>query len=201
MEGDARVQNRRIATRQRRPQFQPMRLYVPFAGRCDLGEGIASVPVEISLVLTDSSGALAPWFDDWWWTDVLQRWADNRLTFQFLPTPQALLHPVVLHHVEMVQRVAPLWRIIGQVYADEISTLETATAIGRTRYHEVHVLERDQDATKHLEEREHLSVEELFGTIRREQLRIGAKQPILVRLPSHQKENTSPTTLRDPVPI
>lgn len=113
---------------------------VPYAGRGEFVEPRIEGEAELILELTDEEGELAPWFDDFWWVDVLTRFKNRAVTFHISPTPAALLHPVVLHQLEMICRLEPTWRIVGYAYRKELEQCE-ADAVARSPYHQLWVVE------------------------------------------------------------
>jgi len=152
---------------------------VPFCGTGILPQ--SGTPTTLTICVTDEAGELAPWFDDYWWTDVLQRWMDFAVTVAIAPTPSAILHPVVLYHMEMIRRIVPQWRIVGRAFAHEFSTDEGIAQLAASPYHEVHVL----DGAARTEDADHRPLEEIFAEVRRMQQKLGTRHPILVRLPSN----------------
>ncbi len=183
-----RAEMREATQRRRRPPGEPLQVRVAFADG-DLGEAASVGPVALSIEATNALGAVAGWFDDLWWMDVLHRWGDCIVTIQMLPTPVALLHPVTLHHMEMVGRVAPRWRLIGQAYADDIRTDEDIVTLAKSPYHEVRFFDQPRSASAGLDRAGGaMPIEELFGRIRREQRRMDAVRPILTRMPARKTE-------------
>jgi len=178
--------NIRLATEQRRlPPGEPLALTVVFGGMGELETSAASGPLDLTVEATDGHGDLAAWFDDYWWTEVIERWVDVSVTLHLAETPGALLHPVVLHQMEMVCRVAPRWRIVGHAYRDDIAGDEAIEVLACSPYHEIRIKDLARPDRAHSNRLAMpMSVEEMFGRIRREQARIGASRPVLVRLPA-----------------
>lgn len=195
------VNTRSNTQRLRRPPREPARLRIPWDGDGAFGDDAVDGPLELTLEATNDAGLLAVWCDDVWWTEAITRWGDQPAVVYLAPTPGALLHPVVLHQLEMVFRIAPLWRLIGETYAEDFSDYDAIETLARSAYHEVRFLEcpRPTRPTAH-RRLEPMSIDELFGRIRREQLRLGATRPILVRLPSPQTA-AEPSSISPPTPV
>jgi len=106
-----------------------------------LGPTDAPVPVELLIEATDSKGETAAWFDDPWWTEVLRRWADQPLTIHLLPSQDALLDPVISHHVVMAKRVAPHWRVVADAYSGDVVGDQAAEALAGAPFDEVRLID------------------------------------------------------------
>ena len=142
-------------------------------------------PSELWLDATDADGEVASWFEDGWWTEVINRWGEDPLTIHISPTPAGLLHPVVLYGVEMVRRVAPRWRIVGHAFAEEVCLDTTVEAIARSPYHEVRFIDTPRPDTPPVARFDPpFPVEELMARVRREQLAARRTWPVLVRVAS-----------------
>ncbi len=178
----------RVQTEKRRHAPETSRVV-----RCPFGRGVhveafePHGPFELRLEATDGAGSLAAWLDDAWWTDILQRWGDDAVTIISEPTRDALLHPVLLHQLEMLRRVAPGWRIVGVAFRNDFAATDFV-AVGTLAagpYHEV----RFVDAVRPARSAEASSASvptlaELFAAIRAEQERTGRSTPVLVRMPA-----------------
>ncbi len=203
-----RADLRNATQRHRRPPGSPVKRTVRFGGNGELGDEKLTAPFELILEVTGAEGELADWFGDEWWMALIERWGDDPITVQIAATHAALLHPVVLHELEMVFRVAPRWRMVGNVYPGDLLTSEDVELVARSPYHEVRFVDPAPPAGSQVDRTRHaLPVEELFGRIRREQSRIGAARPILVRLPAGaagvptgQPPSLSPPTQVDTAP-
>lgn len=157
--------------------------------RCQSGgewpPSIEADAVELDIEATDPNGKPAPWLDGDWWTDAIERLADAEVTVRFLPTSGALAHPVVLQHVQMVRRVAPRWRILGDVDGRELTDEQGVAAAALSGYHELRVYD---GAAESRQPRPRvsatMSVSEWFGRVRTIQNRAGVTTPVLVRLAS-----------------
>jgi hypothetical protein len=193
MDLDGHSEVRRATEGSRRAPSEPTRIVAAFDNGA-LGEDIERGPIVLTIEATSNDSGLAPWLDDIWWTEVIQRWADCQVTVCIAPTPGALLHPVVLHQVEMLRRVVPDWRIIGKAHVDDVASDDDATRLAGSPYHEVRFIDQvhpgaapsDRCTWK-------LTLEELFGRIRSEQSRLGVTLPVLVRLPATLPE-TAPSS-------
>ena len=157
-------------------------------------------PSELWLDATDVDGEIASWFEDGWWTEVINRWGEDPLTIHISPTPASLLHPVVLYGVEMVRRVAPRWRIVGHAYAEEVCLDSTVEAIARSPYHEVRFIDTPRPETPPAARVDPpFPVEELMSRVRRAQLAVRRTWPVLVRVASDarlQEANAVPPRAR-----
>jgi hypothetical protein len=156
-------------------------------------------PDEIAVHTTNEQGNVADWLTDHWWYQFLQPWGEVPVTVKIMPTPGALLHPVVLSQMEMLRRVASRWRLVAYAYADELHADEEAATLARSAYHEVrfYAQARPTDETAHLAA-ESRPIEQLFADIRRIQAEAGVTRPILVRLASTTPANvkSSPPQLK-----
>ena len=135
---------------------------------------------------------LSEWFDDVWWTDVVQRWGDNAVTIHIAPTPIAVLHPVVLHHVEMIRRVSPRWRIVGYAYSNDIFIEEDIEILNSSLFHEVRFIDEPRPSIGTADRIEPIPLEKLFARIREGQARKRTSAPVLIRLPSGSGPKISP---------
>lgn len=189
----SRQKVRGVTRQTRRPPRSPARIVATYDLGGDLVERISPGPVEIVIEATNEAGELAPWFDDAWWTELIQRRGDDPVTIHIRATPGALLHPVVLHQVEMIRRVTPIWRIIGTAIRDDLATDEAIALVARSLYHLVRFHdESDAGAAETGSCPPHMPIDELFGRIRREQKRLGVTGPGLVRLPASDRDPTLP---------
>lgn len=145
---------------------------------------VESAPAELRLNATDADGEVAVWFDDAWWMELLGKWSDEPMTIHIEPTREALLHPVVLHHIEMLRRVAPRWRVVGHGYITDVGNASSAVAIARSAYHDVRILDCPRPGVGAADVSGQLTVSELFQKIRQEQERISRSRPILTRVPA-----------------
>lgn len=185
------------AQRLRVPPAEPIHIYIG----CDADPSLPE-PTErnarcirnIAIEATGPNGALASWFDDLWWAAAVDCWGNDDATLSLTATPDALLHPVVLHEMAMIARAAPRWRTIAYAYADDIRTEDDILALARSAYNEV----RFQDSPRPGEATTHRSASwslgELFGQVQRRQRDIGVNRPILVRLPAPQQSKIAKAT-------
>ncbi|MHC4696143.1 MAG: hypothetical protein ACYTFA_05300 [Planctomycetota bacterium] len=184
---------REATQKMRQPPREPIRITASFDGNGELDEGLLVGPIELTIEATNLDGDLAPWFDDYWWIELIERWGDQPVTLHIAPTPDAVAHPVVLHQMEMVSRVASRWRMVGHGYRGDISTDDAIELLAASPYHEVRFIDqgRPDGPIPARRGRFDLAIEDLFGRIRREQIRIGATRPVLVRLPSGAETHTA----------
>jgi hypothetical protein len=182
-----------------RPVRQPPRPPLEITARFDsdgvLGPDLSTSISTLIIEATGPTGEPAAWLDDGWWTDVMQVWGEEAMTIHLAPTPGALLHPVLLHQVDMVHRVVPWWRVLGFAYQDDVRTDEHIAALVRSTYDEVRFFDTLRPASAPQGDsplegaaRSHSTrvrpLAELFGAIRFEQARLGCTRLILVRLPA-----------------
>jgi len=170
-------------TARRRAPGEPLYVVVPFGGIGHLPERGDTDDVELTIEATNADQELAVWCEDDWWTDVIVRWADCRVTVRFSPTPGALLHPVILYQLEMLRRVTPNWRLIGYGYRDDVTSFNDVAAIARSWYHEVRFIDQPRPGLVAADRFGSAArLDELFGRVRRAQVDVGMTTPILVRL-------------------
>jgi len=138
--------------------------------------------VELSIEATAADGSLAPWLDDDWWTTVLGRWPDRGVNIQIAPTPEAILHPILLYQLEMVRRVATEWCVIGYAHLVELQAEDALQQAARSPYHEIRVIDPELDLPTGASSEPVPVIERLFDSIREKQVALGVCQPRLVRL-------------------
>ena len=178
----------------RRPPGEPVRIRAAFDGGGEIGEEAAAGPIELTIEATSPDGEVAAWLDDDWWTALIERWGEESVTVHIAPTPGALLHPVTIYQVEMVRRVLPRWRVAGHAYLEDMTGVDDIESLATSPYHELRFIDGRRPGSPQSDRlRPSLSIEALFGQIRREQARLGATRPILVRLPSPATDHTTPS--------
>jgi hypothetical protein len=161
---------------------QPVSVRVPFGGHGALGRDATPAIDELVLEATDAAGQPADWLCDEWLVLAVQAWGDQAVTVRLLPTPGAMLHAVTLHEFEMLRRIAPRWRLVGEAHVEDFTTEAAVEATAYSPYHEVRVVDAPRgDVAAHPQGR-CWTVDRLFGLIRGAQQRAGATLPILVRL-------------------
>ena len=159
-------------------------------------------PAELHLETTDETGEPADWFDDYWWMDTLERWQHNALAVHILPTPRALLHPVVIHQVEMLYRVAPKWRRVGHCYVDDVTSEEDIRLLAISSYDEIRVVDAFRPGTSRGEaELRDVKIERLIAQVMRAQSSLGATRPLLIRVPPPQEPTTPAPTKSRPTTV
>ena len=185
MEVSTRSSERRLAEATRRkPLAQPV-LHVVATGMGDCGPPNGEVPGELHLEATNKTGEAAEWLQDRWWMETLGRWQDHPLAVHILPTPGALLHPVVIHHLEMLYRVASRWRRVGHCYVDDVVTDQDVCLLAISSYHEVRVIDSFRpDTGKSEAELRGVTVDRLIGRVMRARAAAGATRPLLIRVPT-----------------
>lgn len=195
---DSTNQIRRETARRRQPPGRPVVLTASFESGCNPADSEHCAPTELTLEATNAEGDAADWFNDAWWGSAIRHWGNSAVTLHIAPTTNALLHPIVLHHLEMVSRVLPKWRIVGHAYRDDVTTDEAIDLLGQSAYHEVRFFDQPR-RSKSPSDRIDMGapLEQLFARIRREQSRINVNRPVLVRLPS----NSSPGDANCAIPM
>ncbi len=184
MDEQTRVEVRQAAGRTRRPPGKPTCIRFAAMGKGELPTDAESGSLELMLEVTEPDGQLAVWFDDEWWAEVIARWANLPVTIHITATPSALLHPVTLHHLEMLQRVVPRWRKVGHAYPSEITSTDDVETLAKSLFDEVRFIDAPSPHTPPSDRRlPKPGIEELFGNIRRAQARLDKTRPILVRIP------------------
>ncbi len=187
-------QRRAAAARRERPRPQHG-IRIEAASDGSLGPTDAPTPTDMYLEATTPDGETASWFDDWWWMECLSRWKNDHLIVHIQPTPAALLHPVVLHHMEMVRRVAPNWRVIGLCWLEELDLEASPEAIARSPYHEVRISDAPMpQAAAEANPNRPARIQDLVGAVRRAQKAIGRTLPVLTR------ESQPPPAAQAPAP-
>jgi hypothetical protein len=192
MDEETLAEVRTATRRRRRPPRKPVCVEATIEGRGQLAEDIAVGPIELTLETTDKDGELAGWLDDDWWLTLLERWGDEDVTVHIARTPAALLHPVVLHQLEMLRRVVQSWRLIGHASVATITGDQDIRALAASPYDQVRFggessnnpLDSDRCRTRP-------PIEDLFARVRREQALLGVNRPTLVRLSSGQAPASS----------
>ncbi len=175
----------------RKPQGRPV-LHVAAMGTGDCEPHDGEVPGELHLEATDETGEAADWLEDSWWMEVLNRWHAHPLAIHILPTPRALLHPVVVHHLEMLYRVAPQWRRIGHCYVDDVVEDGDIRRLASSSYDEVRVIDSFRPSTGKSEAQlRDIKVEKFLGRVMRAQSSIGATRPMLIRVPAQAPSTES----------
>lgn len=184
MDIDERSHIRSNVQSSRREPGEPASLYIRYDSHGELSKNIPHGSIELTVEPTDPEGMLCEWFDDDWWMDVVQRWVDDQVTVYIAPTPIAILHPVVLHHVEMLRRVCTRWRVVGYAYTNDICTNEDIEAFVASHFHEVRFIDETRSDMAISDRMEPLPLEKLFASIRQLQASKGATLPVLVRMPA-----------------
>lgn len=176
------AQTRRDTARQRRRPTAGLRGTIAFGSGGEIPSGLLSA---IVIETTDSTGEVAQWLDDAWWSVLFQSLAPHPLTIEIAPTPDALTHPVVLHQLEMVRRIVANWRIVGEGYADEIRSADDVEQLATGPYHELRLREGGRsDAITADASGRRLGIDELFARLAERIDSAPFTSPILVRIPT-----------------
>jgi hypothetical protein len=182
---ESRAEVRAATQHTRRSPYEPIEIRVGFDGGWETEELDGNRPVVLTVEATNAAEELASWFDDAWWTRIIRLLADHWVTVHIARTPGALLHPVVLHKVDMLRRVMPQWRLVGHAYAGEVSTADAMNQLARSPYHEVRFSDQRRPGAL-LPDRgtPGPSLAEILIRVRGEQSREDLSMPILVRAPT-----------------
>ena len=184
MDARMRMQQRELVAAQRQRPAAPHRITFAADGDGQFGPEAATPPTEIHLEATDPTGELADWFDDIWWMEALRRWGDRSLSIHVLPSRDALLHPVVLHHVAMAERVARNWMLVGHGYCNENTEEAVIEALAVSAYDQICLVEGGREGGAGGRQAHQMRIEDLFARVRRLQQQRGATRPMLVRATS-----------------
>ncbi len=174
-------QTRRDSTRQRRGPKPGSRVTVAYSS-----DGkIPSVAMSTLLIeATDHAGEVANWLDDAWWSRLFRQCASDPLTIEIAPTHGALLHPVVLHQLEMVRRIVANWRVIGEGYAGDFRTEDEIVQLVTGPYHELRLHDGGHPDTIDCDPPEFvMGVDDLIKLLRSQIDGTPFASPTLVRLP------------------
>jgi hypothetical protein len=137
-------ERRRLVSRQRsgpRPAAAGRLIRFPYDEGNDAAFDDPAPPVELHIEATDFSGDLAPWLNDLFWLDALQRWSGTRLSVHFLPTYESLLHPDLHAQVDMLRRVASGWRLVAYCYLSDLEVEGRLARAVMTLYHEIRIVD------------------------------------------------------------
>ncbi len=141
-------------------------------------------PSEIRLETTYPNGQVVNWFDDAWWLETLKRWKDRRLAIHLMPTPDALLHPIVFHEIEMVRRMETPWSVVGYCYLSDISHPMLISRIAASPYDEIRIIDAMRPETTEYDVRPgKFPLLDLMERIKAVQKQERAAKPILTRAP------------------
>ncbi len=187
MERQSLAERRKVATaRRRRPTgFQILK----FAAVSDGSHGpdVGVCPEALHLETTYKDGQIVTWFDDNWWLETLRRWKDRSLTIHIMPTADALLHPTVLHELEMVRRLQTPWRLIGHCYLSDIGHPLLLPRVAVNHYDEIRVIDKDRPSSDSREARpSKLTLKEVFDQVRTIQSAEKVSAPLLTRAPERR---------------
>jgi len=185
MKFDEQTEWRHATAARRRGPMLPARLTFPFSSPGIWPASIESEAVELVIEATDAEGHLADWLDGDWWMDAVERFTHCDTTVRILPTRGALLHPVLLHHVQMLRSTVPRWRLIGETDRHGITSEEDLRACAASGYHEIRFHERVESASVCSARTSSApDIAALIGRIRRYQSDANLTTPVLVRLSS-----------------
>jgi len=184
METPPLMERRKAAAARRRKPRRPQVREFAATGDGDHGPDTVPYPTELRLETTYDDGRIATWFDDTWWLETLRRWKDRSLTIHVLPTPEALLHPIVLHQLEMIRRMLTPWRVIGHCYLPEIAQPILMPRLAINQYDEVRIIDAQRPETEERDVRPaRMTLDEVFERVRVIQIEQQADRPLLTRAP------------------
>ncbi len=135
-----RESQREMTAQRRRRPGAGRTLAIPFHGLDDFIADPHEPPAEIALEATGQHGETAIWLDDFFWLSLLKPWSQYPVRIRFKNTPAGLLHPVVLHQLNMLRRVAPAWRLIAECGVDALADEARRRDAALSGYHEIHLL-------------------------------------------------------------
>lgn len=178
MNASMREHHWEMTARKRRRPGAGECLLIPFDSSGAVDTAVPQPPTSLALETTSATGELADWLDDNFWVAMLQAWSNERLSIQILPTPEALLHEVVLHHLHMLRRVAPHWRLVGECYVNDLSQDGLLAQAALSPYHELRI--RAGARSGQPQSGHPLRLEDALARIRRVQVANSRSTPIVV---------------------
>lgn len=131
---------------------------------------------EITIQATRADGEFSDWLTDDWWADLLAAHAERDLSVRVLPTSGAMLHPTMLLQCEMLRRVVPRWRLVGESASGDWGVADPVPLIASSPYHEVRLL----PARANTGDRGDLPPERLAALVLQEQRRLRRRTPVVV---------------------
>lgn len=173
-----RSEQRRQANSRRRKPGDGRLIRIPFDGVVSAITEGAQPPSEIQIEPTNEAGEAADWLNDYFWGDLLQQWADEVIAVHFLPTPQSLLHPVIIHQTYMLRRITEHWRVIGNCYLSDLAAEGRLAQAAVSPYHEIRIIDGVRAGVPRPAT---LRIEDALARMREAQAAQGRTTPILVR--------------------
>lgn len=183
--GTASLMERRkvAAARRHRPAGTQVRVF-PADGDGAHGPDTAPRPTDLHLETTYEDGLAVTWFDDNWWLETLRRWKDSPLTIHIQRTPDALLHPIVVHELEMVRRLVVPWRLVGHCYLSDIGHPLLLPRVAVSEYDEIRIIDTERPHTGDFEALPaKMALPEVFQRVRDIQAAEQVSRPLLTRAP------------------
>jgi len=141
MDAWMRKEERRAAISRRRRPGAGRLIRLPFDGNIPASRFEDQIPTEIEIEATNQSGEAADWLTDHFWVDLLGQWVDEPIIVHFVATPGSVLHPVVVHQVHMLRRVADKWRVVGHCYAADLAGEGRVAQAAVSPYHELRIVD------------------------------------------------------------
>ena len=184
MQVQSLTERRKVATARRRRMSGVRVLELPAVGDGSHGGEVGPYPEELKLECTHENGQLCEWFDDHWWLEALKRWKDVSLAIHIQPTPDALLHPVVSHELEMIKRMRCPWRLIGHCYLSDVAHPLLIQRVAVNHYDEIRIVDRNREASSAYEAKlAPLTLNEVFEQVRQIQSVEKVSAPLLTCAP------------------
>ncbi|MFQ5462989.1 MAG: hypothetical protein ACE5E5_10230 [Phycisphaerae bacterium] len=176
---------RRATAQQRTPPGQPATVRIESGGIGLFPKDAPVGPLDLHLEATGPDGVLSVWLVDEWWTEVITHLPHPSVTIHIEPTPDALIHPVVLYQLAMLRRVCPQWRLVGHAYRDDLLTDEDFAALAKSHYHEVRFVDASRPGRPVADRSAGTAdLAEVFSRIRRLAAGREPRHPTLVRVPA-----------------
>lgn len=178
------MQTRRDAARHRRKPTAGSHVTVTLDSKGNIPSDASDATTTILIHATADDGEIADWLGDAWWSELFQRWAPDRLTVVIAATPGALLHPIVLHQLEMVRRVVGNWHIVGEGHVSDIKTDDEVDQLATGPFHELRFSDECRSDLEIESSREsRFAIDELFDRIRARAQLTPFAGPTLRRIP------------------
>lgn len=149
-------------------------------------------PFEIAIESTQADGEFSEWLTDDWWAELLAAHAERDLSVRVAPTPGATLHPTMLLQCEMLRRVVPRWRLIGETESGDWGVADPVPLIASSPYHEVRLL----PARTRTSDRGDIPPERLAALVLQEQRRLRRRTPVVVVVAPGQDAPSAPQLRR-----
>ncbi len=178
-------QNRTVTAARRRAPAGTKTIHIKADSNGSLGDELGMFPTDIRIDCTYDDGQITTWFSDDWWIDLLQRFKDRSLNLHIMPTAEALLHPIVLHELEMVRRLQTPWRLIGHCYLSDVGHPMLVNKIVFSPYDEIRIVTDERPCNgSAVKQSASLSLAELLDRVKTQQIADRTVYPLLTRAPA-----------------